>query len=539
MGAYLDVEGIVAAAKANGVEAVHPGYGFLSERMDFAAALEDNGIKFVGPTVQNLDEFGDKTKARELAMLNNVPVVPGTDGPIATYEEAREFIEDGGVGYPVIIKAALGGGGRGMRVVERASDLEENFSRASSEALSAFGDGTVFIERYVDSPRHIEVQILGDGTGDVVHLFDRDCSVQRRHQKVIETAPAFGLPEATRQALFDDAVRLCANAKYKCAGTVEFLVDKEGRHYFIEVNPRVQVEHTVTEEVTGIDIVQSQLLITAGRTLKELGLTQDTIECRGCAMQSRVTTEDPKNDFSPDYGHIDVFRQPGGMGIRLDGGPGFAGANITPHYDSLLLKITSKAATREMAAKKLTRALAELRVRGVNTNKYFVMNVLQNEEFLNKFVTTSFIGENMHLLEPWKSQNRGQKMLGFLANVIVNGTDPELGAIGDRPSGVDPVIPVLGHEAAPPSSSSPSLRQTYVDQGPEAFAKAVRSNEGLLVTDTTWRDAHQSLLATRMRTKDLEVIAPATRVALAKAYSLECWGGATFDVSMRDRKSVV
>jgi pyruvate carboxylase len=346
VGAYLDIDSIVQICKDNNVEAVHPGYGFLSENEKFAAALERNGIKFVGPTVENLQQFGDKTAAKELAIAMEVPVIAGSDDAFPSWVEARDWIKQNTT-YPVIVKAAMGGGGRGIRVVPSEEDLEGQFIVASNEAKNAFGDGRCFIEKYVDKPRHIEVQCLGDGKGNVVHIWDRDCSVQRRHQKVVETAPAMGLSPTTRQAMLDDAVRLLAGAKYRNAGTVEFLVDKSGNHYFMEVNPRVQVEHTVTEEISGIDIVQSQIKIAAGMTLSELGLTQELIpEPQGVAMQCRVTTEDPSQDFRPDTGTIDVFRMPGGMGIRLDDGPGFPGAQITPHYDSLLVKITAKARTR-------------------------------------------------------------------------------------------------------------------------------------------------------------------------------------------------
>ena len=322
------------------MEAIHPGYGFLSERTDFAAACEKNNIKFIGPTVENLKEFGDKTSARKLAIASDVPVVPGTDTAVSSVEEATSFVQT--FGCPIIIKAAMGGGGKGMRVVMEESELEENFHLAQSEALAAFGDGTVFLERYVVDPRHIEVQIIGDGNGNVVHLYDRDCSLQRRHQKVLETAPAMGLDPKVREAMLGDAVRLTSKAKYRNAGTVEFLVDRHGRHYFIEVNPRIQVEHTVTEEVTGIDIVQTQMKIASGVSFDQLGLTQESIATRGVAMQCRVTTEDPSRNFTPDSGYVSVFRQPTGMGIRLDDGPGFVGANITPFYDSLLVKLTGR-----------------------------------------------------------------------------------------------------------------------------------------------------------------------------------------------------
>lgn len=531
--AYLDIDTIVKICLQNGVEAVHPGYGFLSENMKFASALERVGIAFIGPTVGNLQTFGDKTLARECAIKAHVPVMPGSDDAFATVNDARLFINDPAnrCGYPVIVKAAMGGGGRGIRVVLTEEELEPMFTQASNEALNAFGDGRCFVEKYITSPRHIEVQCLGDGTGQVVHLWDRDCSVQRRHQKVIEMAPAQDLTEETRKAILDDAVRLLSGAKYRNAGTVEFLVDKTGAHYFMEVNPRVQVEHTVTEEISGVDIVQSQILIASGKTLDELGLTQDKIQPpHGFAMQCRVTTENPAQDFRPDTGTIDVFRMPAGMGIRLDDGPGFPGAKISPHYDSLLVKITAKARNRKDAAAKLVRALKEFRVRGVTTNKSFLLNVLQNEEFLNGAVDTGFIAANPGLLAPLSEQDRAQKLLHYIGNVIVNGTPKELGAVGPPPSKVNPIIPELPVPAPP---EAPSLKRVLDEHGPRAFAKAVRANEGLLITDTTWRDAHQSLLATRMRTADMLNIAPATKIALRNAYSLECWGGATFDVAMR------
>ncbi|OQR92531.1 precursor of carboxylase pyruvate carboxylase [Thraustotheca clavata] len=527
--AYLDIDSIIRVAKENHVDAVHPGYGFLSENVEFAKKCAENGITFVGPTPENLATFGDKTAARAIAIKHNVPVVPGTEGPVETLDQARAFI-DSGVGYPVIIKASMGGGGKGMRVVTSAEELEDNFIRASSEALAAFGDGTVFIERYVYKPRHIEVQILGDGKGKVVHLFHRDCSVQRRHQKVLETAPAVLLDPKTEQAMIDDAVRLTAAANYKNAGTVEFLVDQEGRHYFIEVNPRIQVEHTITEEITGVDLVQSQIRIANGESFNDLGLVQENIKIRGHAMQCRVTTEDPALNFQPDSGVIEVFRSPGGMGIRLDDGPGFVGAHITPHYDSLLVKVTARALERSDCAHKLKRALKEFRVRGVTTNKSFLLNVLNHPDFVDGTVDTSFIADNPHLVAPTRSTNRGQKVLRYIGNTIVNGPEKALGATGPAPSSMDPIVPVFPE---PLPSSEKTLRQIYTTEGPEAFAKAVRNHKGLLLTDTTWRDAHQSLLATRVRTRDLENIATPTAIALRNAYSIEMWGGATFDVTMR------
>jgi len=426
-----------------------------------------------------------------------------------------------------------GGGGRGIRIVMTPDLLESQFIQASNEALNAVGDGRCFVEKYVDRPRHIEVQCIGDGTGDVIHLWDRDCSVQRRHQKVVEIAPAQDVPPETRKSMLEDAVRMLSKENYRNAGTVEFLVDKNGDYYFMEVNPRVQVEHTVTEEVTGIDIVQTQMKIASGQTLKELGLTQDTIAepSHVIAMQCRVTTEDPSQDFRPDTGTINVFRMPAGMGIRLDDGPGFPGAKITPHYDSLLVKITAKARNRKDCAAKLVRALREFRVRGVKTNKSFLLNVLEHEQFLEGFVDTGFIAANPQLLDPLREQDRAQKLLQYIGNTIINGTPKELGAVGAPPSSVDPMVPVI--EPRKGQMKMRSLKKIFDQEGPEAFAKAVRANKGLLITDTTWRDAHQSLLATRMRTIDMLRVAEPTSVALSNAYSIENWGGATFDVTMR------
>mgnify|MGYP005992046549 CR=1 FL=1 len=524
----------------------------MSENDQFADACAREGITFVGPAGETLRLFGDKVSARNVAIEHGLPVVPGTKGPVANLGEAEAFVEE--YGFPVIVKAAHGGGGRGMRVVTKPSEFADAFLSAQSEAKAAFGNGTCFIERYVKNPRHIEVQILGDAKGNIVHLFDRDCSVQRRHQKVVESAPALHLPEATREAILADAVKIAKAIRYENAGTVEFLVDEEGRHYFIEVNPRVQVEHTVTEEVTGVDIVQTQLLLASGATLPELGLTQDTIKTSGNAIQVRITTEDPQHNFQPDSGTISVYRSATGPGIRLDEAPGFAGAVITPHYDSLLTKLTARAPTWEKTAAKLRRALREFRIRGVTTNKYFLLNVLSHPDFLTKPVNTSFIPEHPEVLRVTQdAQNRGEKLLRFLAQVAVNGPDPTLGATGAPPSLVDPVIPRLPLPSStrvarelPPVEGAPagagpadvtkpskSFYQLYKQGGPDAFAKAVRSHKGLLITDTTWRDAHQSLLATRVRTRDLLAIAPATSEALANAFSIENWGGATFDVSMR------
>jgi len=523
--AYLAIDEIVALARAHQVDAIHPGYGFLAEKGEFARACLAADIAFVGPAPEVLDTFGDKTAARALAVAAGVPVVPGSDGPVADLAGARAFAA--AHGFPLIIKAAMGGGGRGMRVVRDADELDEAFARASSEARAAFGDGTVFIERFIAAPRHIEVQVLGDATGALVHLHERDCSVQRRHQKVIEMAPAVGLDPGVRAALHADALTLARAARYSNAGTVEFLVDPEGRHYFIEVNPRIQVEHTVTEEVTAVDLVQAQIRVAGGATLAELGLEQDTLEPRGHAIQCRITTEDPLHNFHPDTGRIAAYRSASGMGIRLDGGSGYAGAVISPHYDSLLVKVTARARNFSAAIQKLQRALAEFRVRGVKTNIPFLQRVLAHPTFVAGQATTTFVDETPALFEFPVRRNRAQRLLRFLADVAVNGpTTPW--ATPNPPAAQDPELP-----PAPAAAVPPGWRDLLRGEGPAGFARAVRAHRGLLLTDTTWRDAHQSLLATRVRTIDLLAIAPQTARTLAGAYSLEMWGGATFDVALR------
>ncbi len=524
--AYLAADEIVRIALQNQVDAIHPGYGFLSERADFARACESEGIAFVGPGSSVLQKFGDKVSARRLAIECGIPVVPGTDGSVASVEEVRAFVAKAGL--PVIVKASMGGGGRGMRVVRRDEDLDEAFARATSEALASFGDGTVFVERYVDRPRHIEVQVLADGVGGVIHLFERDCSVQRRHQKLVEIAPAVDLPDALRKSLTSDAVKLARHAGYRNAGTVEFLVDQKGRYYFIEVNPRIQVEHTVTEEVTGVDLVQSQIRIAGGATLADLGLAQENVRVRGQAIQCRVTTEDPLKSFQPDTGRLEAFRAGEGMGIRMDGGYGYPGAVISPHYDSLLVKVTGHALTFAAAAQKLNRALAEFRVRGVKTNIPFLQRVLTHKKFLSGVVDTGFVDASPELFEFPSRRNRAQKLLHYLGDVAVNGPSTPWG-VDAPPADVAPDPPPARYDAPPPEGWRPIL----LDRGPEEFARAVRQHRGLLVTDTTWRDAHQSLLATRVRTIDLATIAPATAHVLARTYSLEMWGGATFDVALR------
>lgn len=530
--AYLNIPEIIKIAKDTNADAIHPGYGFLSERANFAEACVKNGIVFIGPSPSIVKLMGDKVEARKVAINAGVPVVPGTETPIKSAEEAKAFCEEHGL--PVITKAAYGGGGRGMRVINRMEEVEEYFNLASNEAFAAFGDGSMFIERFVPKPRHIEVQVMGDAYGDVVHLYERDCSVQRRHQKIIEIAPAPFLDPEIRDKMTSDAIKLCKAVGYENAGTVEFLLDPEGHHYFMEVNARLQVEHTVTEEITGVDLVRAQIGVAEGKSLEEIGLRQDDVQVTGAAIQARITTEDPARDFTPDTGRIEVFRTGEGMGIRLDGNSMFPGAVITPHYDSLLTKVISHGSNHRDAATKLLRALREFRVRGVKTNIPFVINVLNEEEFLGSAVTTDFIMNRPELLKVERGQNRAQKLLQYIGNVMVNGPCTPL-ATGLKPSKDAPVAP----EVPKASGNSdfymrPSgLRDVLLQQGPEGFASCVRKSNRLLLTDTTFRDAHQSLLATRVRTHDMLKVAPFVSHYLANAYSLECWGGATFDVALR------
>ncbi|KAI3405491.2 PYC1 [Candida oxycetoniae] len=536
VGAYLQIDEIIDIAKRHNVNMIHPGYGFLSENSEFAKKVEESGMIWIGPSYKTIDAVGDKVSARTLAIENNVPVVPGTPGPIEDVNDARKFVEK--YGFPVIIKAAFGGGGRGMRVVREGDDIEDAFKRATSEAKTAFGNGTCFIERFLDKPKHIEVQLLADNYGNVIHLFERDCSVQRRHQKVVEIAPAKNLPKNVRDAILTDAVTLAKSANYKNAGTAEFLVDEQNRHYFIEINPRIQVEHTITEEITGVDIVAAQIQIAAGATLQQLGLLQDKITTRGFAIQCRITTEDPAKNFQPDTGKIEVYRSAGGNGVRLDGGNGFAGSIISPHYDSMLVKCSCSGSTFEIARRKMLRALIEFRIRGVKTNIPFLLALLTNSTFVDGNCWTTFIDDTPSLFQMISSQNRASKLLSYFADLYVNGSSIK-GQIGFPKLETEALIPELhdpktgilidvNHSPAPRG-----WRQVLLEEGADAFAKKVRDFNGCLITDTTWRDAHQSLLATRVRTIDLVNIAPTTSFALKRAFSLECWGGATFDVCMR------
>ncbi|WP_100398815.1 pyruvate carboxylase [Bacillus sp. FJAT-44742] len=527
--AYLDIEGIIEIAKNNKIDAIHPGYGFLSENAHFASRCEEEGISFIGPKVEHLLMFGDKISARKEAIKANIPVIPGTDGPAKSFTEVKEFADQHG--YPIIIKASLGGGGRGMRIIRSEQSLEEGYNRAKSEAKAAFGQDEVYVEKFVEDPKHIEVQILADHHGNTVHLYERDCSVQRRHQKVVEIAPSISISPVLREEICQAAVRLAENVGYLNAGTVEFLVTNSNEFFFIEVNPRIQVEHTITEMVTGIDIVQSQLLIAEGESLFGTNINiphQDNIHTNGFAIQSRVTTEDPSNNFMPDTGKITVYRSSGGFGVRLDAGNGFQGSVITPHYDSLLVKISTWGTSFHQAANKMLRNLKEFRIRGIKTNIPFLENVVTHSKFLSGEYNTSFIDSTPELFTFPKRLDRGTKMLSYIGSTTLNGF-PGLKKEITKPNFPKQRIPkVKSYEPHPPGT-----KQILDQEGPEGVANWVKKQDNVLLTDTTFRDSHQSLLATRVRTKDLmQIIEPTSRM-VPNLFSVEMWGGATFDVTMR------
>jgi len=527
--AYLDIAGIVALAKEKGVDAIHPGYGFLAENAAFARACEQAEIIFIGPTPELLELLGDKTAARKLAAAAGVRILPGTDNAIASPEEAQKIARK--IGYPVIVKAAMGGGGRGMRVVEDAAQLSARLEEAQGEARSAFGNASVFLEKYLPRARHIEVQILGDHHGALLHLYERDCSVQRRHQKVVEVAPAANLPSGIRDELCDAAVQLAKKANYRNAGTVEFLYDVDAsKWYFIEVNPRIQVEHTVTEMITGIDLVRSQILVAQGCELHEEPLNlprQKDIPLHGAALQCRVTTEDPEQNFAPDYGKLSTYRSPAGFGIRLDGGTAYAGAQLAAYYDSLLVKVTSWGANLPEACQRMDRALREFRIRGVKTNIPFVENVVNHPLFRAGQVTTSFLEDHPELFKFARRGDRATKVLSYLGDVILNG-NPEVKGKA-LPAMFEPAALPQVPGIAPPSGT----RQLLQKLGAKKFAAWTRKERRLLVTDTTYRDAHQSLMATRVRTYDLLGTANALAQRAPNLFSLEMWGGATFDTALR------
>ncbi len=527
--AYLGIDEIVALAKEKEVDAIHPGYGFLSENPDFADACEKAGIVFIGPTGEMQRRLGDKVAGRKAAVAAGVPVVPGTPEPIVREEDALRFAAQHG--YPLIVKAAAGGGGRGMRVARDARELTEGLESARREAAAAFGNPAVFLERYIERPKHIEVQVLGDHHGNLVHLFERDCSVQRRHQKVVEFAPSLSLDEKTREEICEAALRISRSVGYRSAGTVEFLLDGQGRWFFIEMNPRIQVEHTVTEMITGRNLVQAQILVAQGKKLSDPEIdipNQAAVQRRGYAIQCRITTEDPQNGFAPDFGALQAYRSPGGSGVRLDAGGAFTGAQITPHYDSLLVKVSTWGLTFPAAAAVMHRSLMEFRVRGVKTNIPFLENMVTHADFLAGRCDTSFIDQHPELLTVKGRQDRGSKLLAFLGEVTVNGA-PGVARPLKSADLREPPLPRVDLTQPPPRGTKDILRE----QGPEGVARWMKEQGRLLLTDTTMRDAHQSLLATRFRSYDLLRAAPATARLEAGLFSLEVWGGATFDVAMR------
>ena len=521
--AYLDIDTIIKIALAANVDAIHPGYGFLSENPDFVDACERNGIVFIGPSSQIMNAMGDKISSKKMAIDAQVPIIPGVDYAIKDIDTATKIAAE--VGFPIMLKASNGGGGRGMRIVNTMEDLEKEFNEAKNESKKAFGDDKIFIEKYLRAPKHIEVQILGDNYGNVVHLYDRDCSVQRRHQKVVEYAPAFSIPNETRQIIFDSAIRLSKAVGYRNAGTLEFLVDADNNPYFIEMNPRIQVEHTVSEEITNIDLVQSQILVAEGYPLDsdEINIkSQDDVHCDGYSIQTRVTTEDPANNFMPDTGEITVYRSGSGKGIRLDGGNAYTGAVISPYYDSLLVKAISHDRTFAGAVRKSIRTLQEMRIRGVKTNIPFLINVLHHPTFVAGKCYTTFIEETPELFQLTQSQDRATKIIEFIGDRIVNSQK------GQKPHYENRVLPKLDQ-----SKPIYGARDEFLKLGAEGFMQKILKEDKLYVTDTTMRDAQQSLMATRMRSKDLCGAAYATNAYMQNAFSVEAWGGATYDTAYR------
>ncbi len=527
---YLDIEEIIRVAKDKQVDAIHPGYGFLSENVRFARRCREEGIEFIGPSPESMEGLGDKVAAKSVAKREGIPLIEDSQEPLSDADTALREAQR--IGFPVVVKAAAGGGGRGMRVVREAAQLKSAFTEARSEAKTAFGDSTVFLEKFIDQPKHVEVQLLGDKHGNLVHLYERDCSVQRRFQKVVEVAPCDSISQATKDKLYDYALRLGKAVNYSNAGTVEFLVDRDEKIYVIEVNPRIQVEHTITEEVTGIDIVRSQILIGMGYELSHRTIyirSQADIECSGFAIQCRVTTENPSNDFKPDYGTLIAYRSAAGMGIRLDAGSAFSGAKISPYFDSMLVKVTAWGRTLKGASQRLHRALREFRIRGVSTNIGFLLNLLQHETFQQGKATVNFIQENPQLTAPLNWRDRGTKLLRYLANVIVN-DNPDVKYKDPKREFLEPPVPAYDPKQPVPDGT----RQRLQELGPEGFAQWLKEQQPVQYTDTTFRDAHQSLLATRMRTYDLQKVARSFAQRHGdELFSMEVWGGATFDVALR------
>jgi pyruvate carboxylase len=526
---YLDIEAIIKTAKDNDVDAIHPGYGFLSENVKFARRCREEGIIFIGPTPEVMEQLGDKIAAKKIARSVQVPVIE--DSLIELADIGKVISEAERIGFPIILKAAAGGGGRGMRVVRKKEDLEQSFTEAHNEAEKAFGDGTIFIEKFIDQPKHIEVQLLADNHGNVVHLFERDCSVQRRFQKVVEIAPAPNLSLKVKQAVYDYALKIAKAVNYNNAGTVEFLVDKADNVYFIEVNPRIQVEHTVTEEVTGIDIVRSQILIAQGVPLADPNifiLGQDDVKLNGFAIQCRITTEDPENGFKPDYGTLITYRNAGGFGIRLDEGSAYSGMKISPFFDSMIVKVTATGRTLAGAAQRLNRSLREFRVRGVTTNIRFLENVISHEQFRRGLCTVNFIDTNPELFAFDRPKDRATRLLKYLANIKINGhTDVKHFDAGKKFR--TPEIPSFNSFADYPKGTKDKLTEL----GPQQFMQWLKAEKPILFTDTTYRDAHQSLVATRMRSRDILAVAEGYAHNHPELFSMEVWGGATFDVALR------
>lgn len=525
--AYLDIEDIIRIAHEHDVDAIHPGYGFLSENADLAKRCEEEGIIFIGPKVEHLIMFGDKINARIQAKKAGIQYIPGSDGPVMNYAEVEKFAKQ--VGFPIMLKAVNGGGGRGMRMVDRMADLRDAYDRAKSEAKLAFGSDEIYLEKCIVNPKHVEVQIMGDEHGNVIHLFERDCSIQRRHQKVVETAPASALPVELRQKICNAALKLMKNVHYVNAGTVEFLVTPDGEFYFIEVNPRVQVEHTVTEMITGIDIVQTQIKVAEGYALNsdEIGIkSQDDVRCLGDAIQCRITTEDPMNNFMPDSGKIMVYRSGGGFGVRLDSGNAYTGAIITPYYDSLLVKTTTYGRTHKEAAEKMLRVLKEFRIRGVKTNIGFLINVLKSPEFVAGTYNVNFIDDHPELFNLPVVQDRGTKLLKYIGDTTINGYADA--GHQDKPE-FEPLEMPIPVDGAYPDGT----KQKFDAMGPEKFSQWIKDQKKVFFTDTTMRDAHQSLFATRVRSIDMLRVLETASKKLPNLFSYECWGGATFDVAYR------
>nr|WP_299074401.1 pyruvate carboxylase [uncultured Allomuricauda sp.] len=526
---YLDIDAIITIAKKNNVDAIHPGYGFLSENAELAQKCADNEIVFVGPKVSVLKALGDKITAKEVAVANNVPIIRSSSKDLDTIDIALS--EADVIGYPIMLKAASGGGGRGMRVIRTPEDLKKGYPEAKREALNAFGDDTVFLEKFVENPKHIEIQIVADTHGNIVHLYERDCSVQRRYQKVIEFAPSIGLPQETRDSLYKYAVDICKAVDYNNIGTVEFLVDEDGSIYFIEVNPRIQVEHTVTEMITNIDLVKAQLFIAGGYKLSDQQIKikdQESIKITGYALQCRITTEDPANDFKPDYGVVTTYRSASGLGIRLDAGSIYQGVRISPFFDSMLVKVSALSRTLDGSCRKMRRALAEFRIRGINTNMAFLDNILSHPTFREGKVTVNFIKNEPALFEIKESRNRANKVVQYLAETIVNG-NPDVKKVNPDHVFSKPIIPTFPKN----EPYSKGTKDLLTELGPEQFAAWLKNEKKVHFTDTTMRDAHQSLLATRMRTTDMLKVAEGFAKNHPEIFSMEVWGGATFDVCLR------